>query len=101
MGNDAMSAPANIENLNLEQIAVEINKRFRRGVENAPEVGRLLILAQKKLEGTGTTFRDYCDEHFAYALSTLEVYKRLATNLDLLKPILPTIQETIPTMGIL
>jgi hypothetical protein len=89
------------EDLSLEQIADAINQRFRRGVENALEVGRLLGEAQRKLEGTSVTLTQWCADNFESAQSTLDTYKRLAVNLAKALPLRPTAHDEILTMGII
>jgi hypothetical protein len=88
------------ESLTLEQIAAKIKPLLRVGIENALEVGALLVLAQSKLP-EGMTFKQYCADNFKNAQSTLDLFKRLAVNLEKCLPLRENIRDEILTMGIL
>lgn len=93
---------SNHEDLNLDDIVAKIKPLLRAGTANTLEVGKWLLIAQKKLDGTGVTFKRFCAKNFPhYKQPTLDMYKRMADNLEKVQAHHPSIRDEILVMSIL
>ncbi len=52
--------------LSLDEVTAKIKTLHRGSVANTLEIGKWLLVAQKKCEELGVTFKEHCAKHFPY-----------------------------------